>query len=105
MLRNLPSWILRDKCDTLIGINCSPLDNRKAKNTIIDVAMRSYNLMLKGNTKDDMAVCDIRIELPEIATYKVFDLKDIHKVYLSGYAATRRALKDAGLMKRKNTNN
>lgn len=102
VLRNVPSWILRDKCDMLIGINCSPLDNRRAKNTIIDVAMRSYNLMLKGNTKDDMAICDIAVELPEIASYKVFDLKDIHKVYLSGYAATRRVLKEAGLMKRNN---
>ncbi len=98
VLRNVPSWILRDKCETLIGINCSPLDNRKVKNSIFDVAIRSYNLMLRGNTKNDMDVCDVKVELPEIVNYKVFDLKGIHQVYLSGYSSTRRALKNAKLL-------
>ena len=28
VLRNHPAWILRDKCDKLIGINVSPLNQR-----------------------------------------------------------------------------
>lgn len=99
VLHNVPSWVLRDKCDILIGINCSPLDNRSTKSSIFDIGIRTYNLMLKGNVKDDMELCDLAIEIPDMVDYKTFDLKDINNVYLRGYTATRHALKQAGLMK------
>lgn len=98
VLHNIPAWILRDKCETLIGINCSPLDNRRTKNSIIEVGIRAYNLMLKGNVREDMGLCDIPIEIPEMVDYKTFDLKAINNVYLRGYTATRHALQKAGLM-------
>ena len=41
----------------------------------------------------DMAMCDLVIKTPDIATYQVFNLKDIQKIYLSGYAAAHRAIK------------
>ena len=56
--------------------------------------MRTYNLMAKSNQEADMAMCDLVIKTPELAKYQVFNLKDIQKVYLSGYAAAHRAIKD-----------
>lgn len=94
VLRNLPSWIIRDKCEKLIGINVSPLTPHKYKKSIFDVAIRSYNLMNKSNQAADMEMCDLIIKTPEIAAYQVFNLKDIKKVYTSGYAAAHRAIKD-----------
>ncbi len=94
VLRNLPAWIIRDKCDKLIGINCSPLTNYKYKNSIHDVALRSYDLMAKSNQELDMKMCDLVIKTPDIAGYQVFNLKDIRKVYLSGYAAAHKAVKE-----------
>lgn len=99
VMHNVPSWAIRDKCDILIGINCSPLDNRKVKNSIFDIGIRTYNLMLKGNVKDDMSLCDIAVEIPDMVDYKTFDLKAIDNVYLRGYTATRHALQQAGLLK------
>ena len=99
VLRNHPAWIIRDLCDTLIGINVSPLgaDADCRYDSIFEVAMRTYNLMAKANQAADMALCDVSVCTPEIASYKVFNLKDINKVFVSGYIHTRRALKDAGL--------
>lgn len=97
VLRNLPAWIIRPKCETLIGVNCSPLTNFRYKKSIFDIALRSYNLMAKSNQADDMALCDRVIITPDIATYQVFNLKDINKVFLSGYAAAHRAIKDWNL--------
>ncbi len=94
VLRNLPAWTIRDKCDKLIGINCSPLTNYRYKKSLFDVAMRTYNLMAKSNQEPDMAMCDLVIKTPELAKYQVFNLKDIQKVNLSGYAAAHRAIKD-----------
>lgn len=94
VLRNLPAWTIRDKCERLIGINCSPLTPHRYKHSIMDIAMRSYNLMAKSNQNIDMEMCDLVIQTPDIASYQVFNLKDIKKVYLSGYAAAHKAVKE-----------
>lgn len=88
VLHNLPAWAIRDRCKYLIGINCSPLSKTTVKNTIIDIAMRSYELMAKTNVIPDMEMCDIVIRNEEIARYKVFNLKQIEKVFESGYRDT-----------------
>ena len=94
VLRNLPAWIIRDKCETLIGINCSPLTTFRYTKSFFDIALRTYNLMAKANQLGDMKMCDHVIITPELSSYQVFNLKDIKKAYLSGYAAAHRAIKD-----------
>lgn len=97
VLRNHPAWIIRDKCDTLIGVNVSPLHQRANPSSLLDVAMRTYNLMAKANQNADMNLCDISVSTPEIAHYKVFNLKNINSVFTSGYIHARKALREAGL--------
>lgn len=101
VLRNHPAWIIRDKCECLIGVNVSPMRMTGKITSMYDVAMRTYNLMLKANQSQDMALCDVSVTTPELSSYKVFDLKNIKAVVTSGYIHTRRALKDAGLWKTK----
>lgn len=93
VLRNLPAWIIREKCETLIGINVSPLRTFEYKKSFLDIGMRTYNLMAKANQQQDMDICDHVIITPELIHYQVFNLKDIHKAYLSGYAAAHRAIR------------
>lgn len=97
VLRNHPAWIIRDKCRQLIGINVSPMRLTGRTASLIDVALRTYNLMAKANQAEDMALCDLSVQTPELSSHKVFDLKNINAVVTSGYIHTRRALKDAGL--------
>lgn len=97
VLRNHPAWIIRDKCETLIGVNVSPLNQRANPSSLLDVAMRTYNLMAKANQNADMNLCDISVSTPEIAHYKVFNLKNINSVFTSGYIHARKALREAGL--------
>lgn len=104
VLRNMPSWILRDKCDCLIGVNCSPLPDDKHKNRVVDVALRTYRLMLRANVKDDMKLCDLAVETTEIASYRVFNLKEIKQVFNTGYNATKIALKTWPQLDRYTTN-
>lgn len=93
VLRNLPAWIIREKCETLIGINVSPLRTFEYRKSFLDIGMRTYNLMAKANQQQDMDICDHVIITPELIHYRVFNLKDIHKAYLSGYAAAHRAIR------------
>lgn len=99
VLRNHPAWLIRDKCDILIGVNVSPLHNKPSEVSFLSVAMRTYNLMAKANQAVDMAMCDVNIETPEISHYRTFDLSNINNVYMSGYIHARKALRDAGLWK------
>lgn len=97
VLRNHPAWIIRDKCRFLIGVNVSPLGSDGRYRNLIDVALRTYNLMAKANQSADMAMCDLSIETPEIAHYAVFNLKNIKNIFMSGYIHTRRMLRNAGM--------
>ncbi len=99
VLRNHPAWILRDKCELLIGVNVSPLKKAPRYKSIIEVALRTYNIMAKANQAVDMALCDISVQTPEIADCAVFDLKNIKRIFLSGYIHTRAALIEAGMWK------
>ncbi len=96
VLHNLPAWSIRNRCKYLIGINCSPLLKTVVGNGIVDIAMRSYELMAKTNVIPDMEMCDIVIRNEEIARYKVFNLKEIEKVFESGYRDTMKFLEENG---------
>lgn len=99
VLRNHPAWIVRDMCDTLIGINVSPLRTKGGADSFFNVAMRTYNLMAKANQREDMMLCDLSIEMPEIAACSTFDLSLSENLFMSGYLHTRRALRKAGMWK------
>lgn len=103
VLRNHPAWIIRQKCQTLIGVNVSPLKSHPQIDSFVGVALRTYNLMAKANQRRDMDLCDISVETPEIASYRTFDLRYVDAVYLSGYIHTRKALRDNGLWKTSKT--
>ena len=102
VLRNHPAWMIRDLCETLIGVNCSPLlKAQRAHPSMIETAYRTYNLMAKANQLNDMELCDVSLETPELAHYKVFNLKEIRNVYLRGYTGMRQTLRDNCLAARK----
>ncbi len=93
VLHNLPAWAIREDCDLLIGSNCSPLDRKyKYKNSIIDIAMRSFNLGMKANVIHDMSICDYVIKPRELSQTKVFDLSTLNKNINLGYEAACRVL-------------
>lgn len=100
VIKNMPSWTLRDKCECLIGVNCSPLNNEKLGDSLLDVALRTYRLMLKANQKEDMDICDLAVSTPEIAAYKTFNLKEIQQVYIRGYAGMKSALRNWPLLEK-----
>ena len=98
VLANLPAWAIRDKCQFLVGVNCSPRPKReKIKDNLVQVAMRSYELMSKNNTARDCELCDMLVTTSDIADYKVFDLKGITRVFDTGYEATTEYLRSHGI--------
>ncbi len=93
VLRNLPAWAIRRHCSTLFGSNCSPLNRHyRFKSSIIDIAIRSYQLTTKANTLQDLNLCDYVIQTPKTAETKVFDISQMRKVALYGYEEASKVL-------------
>lgn len=94
VLHNLPSWTIRHRCDKLIGINVSPLlSSEREYKSLLPVALRAYTLISKSNQVQDMELCDIAVVMDEVTGHKVFSLKDIDKVYESGYNKMKEIIK------------
>lgn len=93
VLRNLPAWAIRKYCDILYGSNCSPLnDSYKFKSSIMDIAMRSYQLMAKSNTLQDINLCDHVIQTTQLTSLGTFQLSALKKAVTLGYDAACRVL-------------
>ena len=93
VFRNLPAWAIREYCTDLYGINCNPMKRAtQGRPSIIDIAYRSFQLMMKANVPQDIRLCDHVIEIENMSTVKTFDLKGLHKGVAIGYDTTCRAL-------------
>ena len=96
VLRNLPAWAIRKHCKTLYGLNCSPLNrNYKFKESIIDITLRSYSLMSKANTLQDLNLCDYVVRTPGTAKFGTFEVSALKKAVKIGYEATCRVLEQS----------
>ncbi|MBD5370201.1 MAG: phospholipase [Bacteroides sp.] len=95
VLRNLPAWAIRRHCDVLYGLNCAPLDrDYKYKPSIIDIALRSYSLMSKANTLQDLKLCDYVVRTPG-SKVGTFELGALRKAVDVGYDATCEVIEKA----------
>lgn len=95
VLRNLPAWAIRGYCKTLYGCNCSPLRRSfNPKKGILDIAFRSYHLMLKANLAQDIRLCDKLIQVNELSNVSTFDLSALQKGVTAGYDAAMKVLEE-----------
>lgn len=86
VLHNLPAWAIRDYCDVLYGANVSPLNKEYVyKESLLDIALRSYHLTTKANLKSDIRLCDHLITPREVSTKKMFDLSALDAAIKIGY--------------------
>lgn len=93
VLRNLPAWAIRDYCSTLYGSNCSPLKrDYRYKNSILDIAVRTFTLMSKSNTPQDLKLCDHVITPTPLAEFRTFQLSILKDAVNLGYEAACRVL-------------
>lgn len=106
VLRNLPAWAIRKYCTTLYGLNCSPYYRSSkdvSKQNLLEVALRSYQLMSKANMVNDAKLCDIMINLRGAHAIGVFDVSKMKKTVELGYETASRVLDD--ILEKKHKNN
>ena len=89
LMNNFPSHCIRDKCDLLIGVNVMPhvtLAPGPIK-SIIDIAVRSFELSIWNNTRECIECCDYFIEPKAVRDYHIFNFGQTKKLFDIGYEA------------------
>ena len=89
VLKNFPVSTIRDDCDKVIGINASPLVADEYKQSILNVALRSYNFMFKSNILYDKSLCDLLIEPVDMGNYETFNVDKGREIFELGYKSAR----------------
>jgi NTE family protein len=92
IFKNFPVSTIRSLCDKIIGINVSPLVPRKYNKTIMQIAERSYHYMSRTNTLLDRTLCDVLVEITDLAYFKTFDMINSEKIFKMGYGYSQKAL-------------
>jgi NTE family protein len=93
LFKNFPVSEIRGECETVIGVNVSPLiPQRYSNKSIMHIAERSFHYMSRNNTLLDRQLCDILIEMEDLAYFKTFDLVSANKIFKIGYSHAQKAL-------------
>lgn len=89
---NLPTAIIRDQCDFLIGIHtnhCDPMQNLKNMRLILE---RTSLLAVYNNVKHSKTLCDFIIEPENLSRFSGFDVKKAKEIFQIGYDYTLKIL-------------
>ena len=86
ILNNLPTEIIRDKCDLLIGVHTNSLDTTltaiESKSQLVD---RAFHMAIDTDVQRRLSTCDLRIEPPRMTRYGMFDVRHVDEMWQVGY--------------------
>lgn len=94
VFKNFPVSVIRRDCSKVIGINVSPLVASDYKQTILDIAQRSYEFMFRANTMLERRRCDLLVEVGDALKYGTFDLERLDDIFQLGYDAMNKAIRE-----------
>jgi len=95
IFKNFPVSTIRTLCNKIIGVNVSPLVSKKYNKTIMHIAERSYHYMSRTNTLLDRTLCDVLVEIKDLAYFKTFDMVNSEKIFKMGYESSRQAIMES----------
>ncbi|MDX1903091.1 MAG: patatin-like phospholipase family protein [Thermonemataceae bacterium] len=84
IIQNLPSEVIRQQCDYLIGVHCNPLSKKSGKNMRENIE-RTFIVAVQANISSAIALCDLFIEPPNLSNYRFADIKKAPAIFEEGY--------------------
>ncbi|GAA4112569.1 patatin-like phospholipase family protein [Aquimarina addita] len=94
ILNNFPIEPLQEACDTIIGIDVTPLKKPKISDFkhSYNVMLRAYYLRATPNSMAKFKHCDLVIQPEELINYGLFSSSNLDKVYDVGYQEAKKQL-------------
>ncbi len=85
ILNNMPSEILKEHCDYVIGVNVAPILEDYAIKGPKQLIERVSMLAINGNVRSSREYCDLYFEPRELRNYGTFDFKKSREIFEHGY--------------------
>jgi NTE family protein len=97
ILNHFPTDLLREKCDTLIGVYVSPIQKIEAKDltSIKSVTARAFDLFSANSSIHKFDHCDWLIEPEALSLYSTFETSKIkmEAIFNIGYESAKKTYK------------
>ena len=92
LFRNFPATIIREDCETLIGMNLGPVSEEKVQHSMTAIANRAWELVFRQNTVPDREACDYLLETMEVTKYSMFEVSAASALVTIGYELASKEL-------------
>ncbi len=93
ILKNLPVSTIRNLCQHVIAVNVSPLQARKYKKNLWNIALRTYHFMFESNSIPERELADLLIESYNLYGYSNTELEKAEEIFTQGYNASKELIK------------
>ena len=101
ILNHFPTNILKDKCETLIGVYVSPIQKIKSKdlNSIKSVTARAFDLLSANSSIDKFGHCQWLIKPEALSQYSTFETSKINMeaIFNIGYESAKKTYRKLNL--------
>ena len=101
ILNHFPTDLLQGRCDTMIGIYVSPIQNIEARDlkSIKSVTSRAFDLLYANYNYQKFSLCDWVIEPKELAEYSTFETNKskMDVLFEIGYLEAKRSYENWNL--------
>ena len=82
---NLPVAPLLGKCDKIIAVHVSPFQHLDKIGNLVQIATRTFHLMVGASTEHIKQKCDVLIEPRELTKFEIWDVSKADEMYAIGY--------------------
>lgn len=92
LFRNFPVTVIREDCQTVIGMNLGPVHEGPTEKAFKAIANRTWELVFRQNTAPDREACDYLLETTEVTKFGMFDLNAVETLRTIGYELAKENL-------------
>ncbi|MCB0488844.1 MAG: patatin-like phospholipase family protein [Cyclobacteriaceae bacterium] len=86
---NLPSKVIRESCDFLIGSHCNPISTNFDAKSLRVIIERSLLMAINANTSHSKKFCDVVIEPRKLDSFSSFEIARAKEIFDIGYEFTK----------------
>lgn len=94
IVNNFPVELVRDHCQTLIGVYVSAPKTLQPEDldSTIEILLRAYHLNIANQSLSKIHMVDIPITPEKLSEYNTFDTRHLRKIHDIGYEEAKRVL-------------
>lgn len=99
VMNNLPLEPIEEICESLVGVNISPVIPQNEFNSMNDIAVRCFHLAVLTEIKKKTGKFDIYIVPEKLAGFNMTDIRKSMEIFNIGYEAAREVLLQHNIFK------